>query len=79
MSKVDIVAFLVLFTLLVSCRTQDRQVVELPFAKDLIPEGIAIDGYTKKLYLNSLKKSMVVTSTLDGKDASIFLDSKAHV
>ena len=78
MKQANKVAFVVILALLASCRGQEWQVVELPFAKDLIPEGIAIDGRTKKLYLNSLKKSMVVTSSLDGTHASVFLDSYAH-
>lgn len=63
---------------LFSCIDQKSKFIELPFEHDLIPEGIAIDSKTEKVYLNSLKKSNIVSSSLSGKNPETFLKSKEH-
>ncbi len=47
----------------------------LGFEKDLIPEGIAIDGGAKVVYLSSLKKNKIVRSNLDGSSPINFIES----
>ncbi|WP_109301236.1 hypothetical protein [Aquimarina sp. AU474] len=68
------------FTLLVflSCIRKKPELILLDFEKDLLPEGIAIDGSTKKLYLNSLKKNKIVSSLLDGNNPTVFLETNQH-
>ncbi len=63
---------------LVSCSNPKPDLTVLNFEKDLIPEGIAIDSYSKRLYLNSLKKNKIVTSLLDGTDRSVFLETSGY-
>ena len=58
-----------------SCSNQKAELIELPFEQDLFPEGIAIDGRTEKLYLNSLKNSKIVSSSLDGGHPKDFLET----
>ncbi len=72
-------SFLPLCTSLIMsfCTTQTKQ-VELSFTKDLIPEGIAINHQTKKMYLNSLLRNMIVSCSLDGSDAEIFLEENDY-
>jgi len=71
---------LISLTLLVfvSCASQKSELTQLNFEKDLIPEGIAIDGSTKKVYLNSLKNNKIVRSSLDGTNLETFLDTNEH-
>tara|TARA_R110002167_G_scaffold128570_2_gene310896 strand:+ start:1100 stop:1972 length:873 start_codon:yes stop_codon:yes gene_type:complete len=52
--------------------------IQLNFEKDLIPEGIAIDGGTKRLYLNSLKNHKIVSSSLEGNNIKTFLETNKH-
>lgn len=63
-----------LFVLLISCTPKEKS-IELGFEKDLIPEGIAIDPISQKVYLNSLKHAKIVRCNLDGSDAEEFLSS----
>ncbi len=63
-----------LFALLISCTPKEKS-VELGFEKDLIPEGIAIDPVSQKVYLNSLKSAKIVRCNLDGSNAEEFLSS----
>ncbi|WP_438423282.1 hypothetical protein [Aquimarina macrocephali] len=63
---------------LISCIGKKSELIELNFEKDLMPEGIAIDGSTKKLYLNSLKNNKIVSSSLDGSNPAIFLKTNKH-
>ncbi|WP_299438373.1 SMP-30/gluconolactonase/LRE family protein [uncultured Aquimarina sp.] len=63
---------------LIGCSDQKTEYIELDFENDLIPEGIAIDSRTKKVYLNSLKNNKIVFSDLDGDNPSTFLKSKEH-
>ncbi len=63
-----------LFALLISCTPKEKS-VELGFEKDLIPEGIAIDPVSQKVYLNSLKNAKIVRCNLDGSNAEEFLSS----
>ncbi|WP_159025674.1 SMP-30/gluconolactonase/LRE family protein [Aquimarina sp. Aq78] len=63
---------------LISCISKKSELIELNFEKDLMPEGIAVDGSTKKLYLNSLKNNKIVSSSLDGSNPTIFLKTNKH-
>ena len=57
---------------------QKQELIPLKFEKDLIPEGIAIDGSKQKVYLNSLKNNKIVSSSLDGSNAKTFLKNSEH-
>ncbi len=61
-----------------SCNKSIQKTIELNFEKDLIPEGIAIDSKTKKVYLNSLKNNKIVASNLDGSKVTTFLESNQY-
>ncbi|MEW2920784.1 SMP-30/gluconolactonase/LRE family protein [Muricauda sp. ANG21] len=63
-----------LLALFISCANPEKS-IELHFEKDLIPEGIAIDPVSKKVYLNSLKSAKIVRCNLDGNRAEEFLSS----
>ena len=63
---------------LISCVSEKSELIQLNFEKDLIPEGIAIDGSTKKIYLNSLKNNKIVSSSLDGSNPKTFLETNKH-
>lgn len=62
----------------VSCVGVKHRLIQLNFEKDLIPEGIAINGSTNKVYLNSLKNNNIVVSTLDGDNPETFLETNEH-
>lgn len=62
----------------ISCVSEKSELIQLNFEKDLIPEGIAIDGSTKKIYLNSLKSNKIVSSSLDGSNPKTFLKTNKH-
>ena len=62
----------------ISCTGQNSDLIQLKFEKDLIPEGIAIDGSTKKIYLNSLKNNKIVRSSLDGTNPETILKTNEH-
>lgn len=68
------VHFILLFVLLASCSKQSST-IKLQFEKDLIPEGIAIDPVSEKVYLNSLFKNKIVRSNLDGSNPEIFIEN----
>ncbi len=62
-----------------SCQEESKVgITELVFDKDLIPEGIAVDVKTQRVYLNSLKDKKIVSSNLDGTDAREVISSGAH-
>ncbi|UII81422.1 SMP-30/gluconolactonase/LRE family protein [Flagellimonas sp. CMM7] len=52
--------------------------INLTFEKDLIPEGIAVNAHSGKLFINSLKHDKIVQSNLDGTDAKDFIQSHEH-
>lgn len=52
--------------------------VELAFEQDLIPEGIAIDPVSNKVFLNSLRWSKIVSCNLDGSDNSNFIQNREY-
>ncbi|MBA4852126.1 SMP-30/gluconolactonase/LRE family protein [Emticicia sp. BO119] len=75
----NLLLFLLLFLTIISCRTQsDSQTVNLTFEKDLIPEGIAVDARSGKLFLSSLRKNKIVTSEIDGRNATDFIESNQY-
>ena len=57
---------------------QDYTLTQLPFEKDLIPEGIAVDTKNQKVFLNSLRKNKIVRCNLDGTQPEEFLESNAY-
>ncbi|AUP80908.1 hypothetical protein [Flavivirga eckloniae] len=63
---------------LISCISEKLELTKLNFEKDLIPEGIAIDGNSKKIYLNSLKSNKIVSSSLDGNNHKTFLETNKY-
>jgi WD40 repeat protein len=52
--------------------------VELKFEKNLIPEGIAVDAKSEKVYLNSLTLNKIVCSNLDGSNPEDFLKENVY-
>ena len=60
------------------CSAPPSEFIELNFEHDLIPEGIAIDGRTKNVFLNSLKNNKIVFSKLNGENPNTFLKSRAY-
>ncbi|RDY59956.1 SMP-30/gluconolactonase/LRE family protein [Flagellimonas nanhaiensis] len=66
--------------LMVSASSAQNQIeqVELPFQKDLIPEGIAIDSISRKIYVNSLKHNKIVRCDFDGKNQEDFVKSNQY-
>ncbi len=66
-----VILFFILTT--ISCSIKNTNITKLNFEKDLIPEGIVIEGRSKRLYLNSLKNNEIVTSLLDGTKPKNFL------
>lgn len=68
---------LILFLLVISCKTQDQTSIPLNFQKDLIPEGITTDSKTKTIFLNSLKHGKIVRCNIDGSNPqNIITDNK---
>lgn len=67
------VHFMLLLVLLASCSKQNST-IKLQFEKDLIPEGIAIDPVSEKVYLNSLSKNKIVRSNLDGSNPEVLIE-----
>lgn len=67
--------FLLASLLLTSCTKSESDTVTLNFEKDLIPEGIAIDNESGKLFLSSLRKNKIVTANGDGSNATDFIGS----
>ncbi|MDC6366353.1 MULTISPECIES: SMP-30/gluconolactonase/LRE family protein [Flavobacteriaceae] len=61
--------------MLVSCLSaaQTKELTKLSFKKDLIPEGIAIDAISKKIYLNSLHNNKIVRCNFDGSNTEDFI------
>lgn len=69
----------ILFLLSFSLHTQaPNSFIDLTFEKDLIPEGIAVDMHSGKLFINSLKHDKIVQSDLDGTNAKDFIQSHEY-
>ncbi len=71
-------AVLVFFLTISFSYAQQANLVPLSFQKDLIPEGIAIDPASEKVYLNSLRHNKIVRCNLDGSTAEVFVASNQH-
>ncbi len=70
---------LVLTTLTItSCSNSVSETVTLNFEKDLIPEGIAIDVKSGRIFLNSLKKNKIVTANINGSNAANFIENDQY-
>ena len=76
--NVKLIFIVVIFLGLLSCENKKLELIQLNFEKDLIPEGFAIDGRTGKIYLNSLKSSKIVSSSIDGSKPITFLETNKH-
>ncbi|MGP1990357.1 YncE family protein [Zobellia laminariae] len=74
----DSVALFLLSLILFSCASKKPQLIQLPFEKDLLPEGIAIDSRTEKVYLNSLKHNKIVSSSINGNNPKTFLETNEY-
>ena len=72
--------FLVMLTTLViiSCNNSATETVALNFEKDLIPEGIAIDAKSGRIFLGSLHKSKIVTADINGSNAANFIENNQY-
>ncbi|WP_446053366.1 YncE family protein [Zobellia laminariae] len=66
------------FISLLSCVDTKPELIQLYFQKDLLPEGIAIDSRTEKVYLNSLKHNKIVSSSINGNNPKIFLETNEY-
>ncbi len=66
------------FISLLSCVDTKPELIQLNFQKDLLPEGIAIDSRTEKVYLNSLKNNKIVSSFIDGSNPKTFLGTNEY-
>lgn len=78
MIRVKSILVSITLILLLSCAKNKIIITELKFEKNLIPEGIAIDDYSKKLYLNSLKNNKIVSSLFDGANPKTFLEKNQY-
>ncbi|MFK7772839.1 MAG: SMP-30/gluconolactonase/LRE family protein [Saprospiraceae bacterium] len=72
------IPFLVLL-FLASCqndspRITETEVIQLEFQNDLIPEGIAVDEKTGKIFLSSVPMKKIVQCDLNGNDPSNFIE-----
>ncbi|MES2374768.1 MAG: hypothetical protein V4557_19480 [Bacteroidota bacterium] len=74
--KPKFVLLILLILAQAGCHTSDA--VNLNFEKDLIPEGIAIDAKSGKLFLSSLRKNKIVTAGIDGTNPADFIESNQH-
>ncbi|MEO9513028.1 MAG: SMP-30/gluconolactonase/LRE family protein [Flavobacteriaceae bacterium] len=74
--KIHFIALLLLFSH--SVAQEQQSLNSLTFEKDLIPEGIAIDTKTKKVYINSLKHNKIVRCNLDGSDPENFIEENEY-
>ncbi|MBT2161114.1 YncE family protein [Zobellia barbeyronii] len=66
------------FISLLSCVDTKPELIQLNFQKDLLPEGIAIDSRTEKVYLNSLKNNKIVSSSINGSNPKTFLETNEY-
>lgn len=75
-SNIHIAAISLLCTL---CYGQEQShFTKLKFEKNLIPEGIAIDTKSKKVYLNSLTLNKIVRCNLDGSNPEDFIKENEY-
>jgi len=73
LQKLILILFLTL--LISSCTQSESDTINLNFEKDLIPEGIAVDAKSGRLYLSSLRKNKIVAANGDGSNATDFIRS----
>ena len=57
-----------------SCNNSVSETVVLNFEKDLIPEGIAIDAKSGRMFLSSLRKNKIVSAGINGSNAADFIE-----
>ncbi|MEP7371778.1 MAG: hypothetical protein ABI675_00230 [Chitinophagaceae bacterium] len=63
---------------IISCNNSAHEVVILSFEKDLIPEGIAIDARSGRVFLSSLKKNKIVAANINGSNSVDFIKKDQH-
>ncbi|GAB3951454.1 hypothetical protein GCM10028805_31610 [Spirosoma harenae] len=63
---------------LTSCSNSVSETVISGIEKDLIPEGIAVDSASGKIFLSSLKKNKIISTNIDGSNAANFIESNQH-
>ena len=68
----------ILLLLSITIQGQDHTLTQLPFEKDLIPEGIAVDIKNQKVFFNSLRKNTIVRCNLDGSEPEEFLGPNGY-
>ncbi len=68
----------ILLLLSITIHGQDRTLTQLPFEKDLIPEGIAVDIKNQKVFFNSLRKNTILRCNLDGSEPEEFLEPNGY-
>ena len=70
------IVLLALTTLTItSCNNSVSETVILSFEKDLIPEGVAIDSKSGRVFLSSLKKNKIVAANINGSNAANFIEN----
>jgi len=74
--------FFFILLIFISCENtpevQSTEIIQLDFSKDLIPEGIAVDGKTKKIFFSSLPLDKIVQSDLSGQNTFDFINKKQY-
>lgn len=75
----------ILILFLTACKSEPKvekitstQITELGFEKDLIPEGIAVDDQTGKVFLSSLNLKKIVQCNLDGSQPKDFIQEEQY-
>lgn len=63
---------------IIACNNSTSETVVLNFEKDLIPEGIAIDAKSGRVFLNSLKKNKIVTADMNGSNTANFIKNDQY-
>ncbi len=68
----------IVLLLSIAIHGQDHTLTQLPFEKDLIPEGIAVDAKNQKVFFNSLRRNTIVRCNLDGSQPEEFLEPNGY-
>lgn len=70
-----IVTIFFAFMFFTSCHNNKKELINLSFEKDLIPEGIAIDPSARTIFLNSLTHNKIVKCNIDGTNPTDLIKS----
>ena len=74
MVRKPVLLALITFTIF-GCGNSGSETISLHFEKDLIPEGIAIDAKSGRVFLSSLRKNKIVTSDITGNSPANFIET----